>query len=253
MLCLGLEHEECAPGLPRYLEEDMFPMGSGRCMACHEDWRLQIMVAIEAEESSEDEGGTSEEELKRCGCRKHSKWWTGGRWLPVEKFYKNKSKIDGLQNCCKFCMSEIQKQNYRKRKAEGLEEEEGARKKCLHKKHRRLSKGISRRQPVEQFSINYNDADKRCSHCKSCEKALIAKRRKVYSRRNKKSKDVIPSGTKRCRSKYHVGERDLPYTQFSRNRTAPDGFCSECKACRAEYYRARRADSNSSSSSSYED
>ena len=226
----------------------MFPMGSGRCMACHEDWRLQIMAAIEEEESSEDEDSNSEEELKRCGCSKHNDWWTGGRWLPVEKFGKRTVARDGLRWECKFCACEKQKQRRRKRKAEGLEEEEGARKKCLHKKHRRLSKGVSRRQPVDQFRINYNLADKRSNHCKSCEKAEQAKRRKVYSRRNKKRKKVIPSGTKRCGSKHHVGERDLPYTEFSRNKTRPDGFEAICKACKAEYDRARRADSSSSNS-----
>ena len=85
-----------------------------------------------------------------------------------------------------------------------------------------------------------------------CRNALGKKRRMVYAKRNKRRKDKIPSGTKRCGASIHVGNRHLPYTRFSRSYGMRDGFNSECKACSSKRDRNKRAreDEESSSSSS---
>eukprot|EP01093_Parvamoeba_rugata_P018402 TRINITY_DN785_c0_g1_i19.p2 TRINITY_DN785_c0_g1~~TRINITY_DN785_c0_g1_i19.p2 ORF type:complete len:249 (-),score=-68.48 TRINITY_DN785_c0_g1_i19:25-771(-) len=236
-MCLEIMHEEFTPGLSRWLPEEFYYGGSARCLSCHEARRLERERQWEEEE---------EEELKRCGCSKHDDWFEGGAWLPVEQFSKDKSKSDGLQHWCKFCDREKQRlrREKNKRRLQGVEEKKGATKKCTCKRHRELAgRKVPRRQPVAQFNVNYSSADGRNSYCKACSNALKKEKRKKNAERNKKrKKDEVPDGTKRCGSKHHVGERELPYEDFYRDRTKKDGFESRCKECCAVYKKRARVE-----------
>lgn len=74
--------------------------------------------------------GLEPEPKKRCSmCRE---------WLPIDQFHRDRSKPDGLQNRCKPCNIEVNKQWYRKNPSVRGRRMDGYAKRRRDERHRQL-------------------------------------------------------------------------------------------------------------------
>lgn len=196
------------------------------CLVCEEA----------ARQRKEEEDRGPQVMHKQCTGKNHKKWFDWPEeWQPLKNFSKHKKAKDGLKCWCKHCDSEYNRQRHekiKKRNAEKEDSDEEELKTCNLKRHHLLSgEKVPKEQPRKNFYRNATMLDGRQGHCMTCHNKLEKLRRQRNAERNNKRAKTIPSGTKRCGSSKHVGNRDLPYTEFYRDRTTVDGFASKCKTC----------------------
>jgi 5-methylcytosine-specific restriction endonuclease McrA len=163
-----------------------------------------------------------------------------GKTKPAEAFYKSKTTKSGLHGWCRDCSKKKAMIRYNSEQAARKREQ----RRLVRMKRRQLEREILRKsmthkkcrvchveKMVDYFSKSTNARDGLQSTCKSCQseysKRMKAKRVRV---------DPDPRLThKRCT---RCGEKQ-PVSQFSLNRTAPDGYQYNCRACMRAYDQAR--------------
>lgn len=162
----------------------------------------------------------------------------------VSEFNKNKRRKDGLQDCCKICSREKNRNSYKRAKL-GLIEHFEDNSPVGYKKCRECETV----KPVSEFGNNKTNKDGLTKNCLDCQNRL----KREYCDKNRESvrfwnrkhqplkeKEVFPEGYKRC-SKCKVLKSVL---EFSSHAGHKDGLCSWCKDCVIKEAEPKRDEKN---------
>lgn len=146
--------------------------------------------------------------------------------LPVDRYYADQSRPDGLERTCRSCSNQARTERARRRRAalrEGFEA------RCL------VCRG------TERLGLHATDGEPVGLICRACSSGLGALGHDEQRLRNALLLVTVGSGEQRCTT----CERTLPLsTGFARNASRATGFEPSCRGCNAarlrEFRRKRR-------------
>lgn len=95
----------------------------------------------------------------------------------------------------------------------------------------KFCRGCGATKPFTSFAADRNRPDgfqPRCRACVAAYSAAYYRRKRAAAGRTVREKVSVPEGHKRCPSCGEV----KPYSEWERNKTSSDGWCSYCRPCR---------------------
>ena len=134
---------------------------------------------------------------------------------PIEEFFKDCHKEDGLKTLCKMCDKE-----YR-----------GTRKYPVSQKMFKVCRKCKEEKITTEFRVNHNYINGRINICKACERNYFKQRLETNKKKHNVSKQKALS-SKIC----YRCKKEKPIEEFFKNYNVKDGFSGDCKFCFRKYH-----------------